>query len=359
MSNFIYTPASAAQPNTLIRRQLPLFKTANPTGEGTSTERFPTLMRTIFIERVERQCSIYVGTGKQYFLGDFSLGQRQVFHIPTGVDEVTVEWIDFAEILNRIPIPEPYEQPDPPFLTVWVSDGIVDYNSFPDDGQSAKVVRPQTVWTNDDRQMTEGTRRALSPNRYGLVVQNDAQPHRIATVFAAAGVTLVGALWLPDTANVLLKLHKLDVTISSTSAAAVIMFTLRALTGDDTNWNAGHILSGFLGTNFVDSSAQWNTTFNPGNPPTPLGQEISAIMYRLGITGAGTTDTPPLALPWQTLYDDSVPDGLGPGEISPQGGVRGFGLYLDSDNPTTITWIARMFFSEYGAKTLPFTGAQT
>lgn len=346
----IYAPPQST-PSLWDRRRVLLYDPGDIPAAGNTTLRLTTPAAALYVERVQRVCTISAGPSQSVELGRFYPGMRKTIVFPTPIDEIYIEWPSATDELQMVPRPglstsqSSFDIYDTPVLDLWLSSVPIYQDESYDPRRVIALVQPYHRWRDDDQMAAPGTGRALLRGGYGdswlAVFRRATQPYRLS-VNHVGGDRIAGAtLWHDANSVLTAQLRRVEVQIVSFSAVAEVVIDLAVLT--QTRPTGGGVISAV--NTFGQSGSETECRFTPSGGITEPGLIYATILTNTGITGAANTANPPLIAPWLTLYDDSVPDAMAPPELR-AGVARGWAIMTQSDVANTIRYIARVWFTE-------------
>lgn len=355
--------AGNSQPSLWEARRTNLFTDASAVYlPGEAVERTPIPIDTMFINRVDRTCSIYVGAGKRTLIGEFYPHTKMVIQMPSNVTEYTVVWegTDFAAFADS-------EQVGTPILEIWLSSSPIFHAASYDPGPrisdayqpnapnynrttiviaDVPLASPTVAaipFLNDSRPGNFGgftgagnfTYRLIPTDMAGAVGivskydanDNEAYPGTAragfrtysATTAAQYSATFSGrralfSLW-NNASDRTARLRSLDLQIIRQSAATPITFTLEKMSSESTGGASITAQQHAETLNWPVSASALVTR----NAPTALGASsgaYSTVGINNGITGAVSVINPAPIPTIINVYRDDYPDGVMPIELS-------------------------------------------
>lgn len=377
--------AGNAQPSLWEARRTNLFTDASAVYlPGEAVERTPIPIDTMFINRVDRTCSIYVGAGKRTLIGEFTPRTKMVIQMPSNVTEYTVVWegTDFPAFADS-------EQVGTPILEIWLSSSPIFHAASYDPGprlsdayqpnapnynrttvtiSDVPLASPTVAaipFLNDSRPGSFGgftgagnfTYRLIPSDMAGAVGivskydanDNEAYPGTAragfrtysATTAAQSSATFstrraIFSLWNPASDRTV-RLRSLDLQIIGQNAATPITFVLERMTTESTGGATITSVQHAETLNFPASAS----TLTARNAPTATGTSggaYSTVGINNGVTGAVSAVNPPPIATVIPVYRDDYPDGVMPIEL-PRFLNSGVALTATPGANVTLTYV--------------------
>lgn len=384
----IYGPGNYS-PSLWDVRKTPLYNDpANPWQSGENIERTTLPIATMYVNRIERTCRLYVGSGKRYLVGELRPGTRFVLQMPSGIDEYTFEWSgpDFAAFADSeetgSPVAElwlssepffmsagydpgrrvssvyqpaspglnasdisfqqlPLEAPFTASLPILASTASVPGFSNAGDATGFAVPTPKIAASMPfAKYFQNGDTAYPGFSRAGFRTYAASSAGIVSATFGAGTPRALLSLWKGVSANRKAKLHHVSVQILSSSAATELTLTLDAMSTQSTGGATVSSQQTAINTAIPTSTALTEAR----QFATTLGTSAGRIATRgmiLGVTGAASVVNPPPVSELITLWGDTFPDSV----MSPEMEAftdYGFAVVLTSSVSSTIrcTWNA-------------------
>lgn len=385
-------------------RTTDLYDAATPYASGSAVERTPLPITGMYVNRVERECTLYIGSGRRYKIAVLNPGMRMSIAMPSNVNEYELVWtgtnspsniaydatlqpsceiwtssqqIFYSESFNPGPrfasLYQPLQHSANPALIVYeeMPYSATSVLSFPmltssqqgsdpsyyaqgnQMGPSvfAEIVAAQGLYSKYravDLTLNPGMMRSNASYSYAIPFRRAATPRQWSVALLAAATRDVATLYLPAGSTRYMRLHRIEVQILSASAATdieVVLVQTSTIPTGGTSAASQQLARSWTGAAGSTSTAQTLGRLTPTGGST-YGNIYSGFAMSVGITGAASVINPPPIAQMMSLYEDSFPDSVSPLELTADSGLC---VRIESTNAATITGYCRAIFTEYDA----------
>lgn len=334
----IYGPPQTSESLWDARRVNLFNELGNPAGAGTQTVRFSNNFQTLYIERVERLCHIFVGAGRKFDLGEFFYGTRKTITLPSPVDELVVEWGDANDVNNVVPIPfgtsPGSQQFTDPILDIWTSSKVIYFEEAYNPNTVLQSTMDFTLWDSSFTIADRGSSRALLSTSYAVVFRRSTRPYRLSLAHVGNDRLQAATIWHGSdeaTGSRTVRLRRIEVLPYEMTAVGDVVIDLVFIVSEPSGGVA------LTETPLVGGVAESVSRVQPSTPGVESGL-ISSVALR---SGASFFD----ARGWITLYDDTFPDAMHPPQLT-RNVAGGFAVITDSDVAQSVRLFVRAWFTE-------------
>lgn len=336
----IYNP-DITHKNLWDRYRVNLFvDQANASDAGNQTIRTTNQFQTVYIERCERLCHVWAGTGKQFDLGEFYYGMRKTINLPTAVDELFIEWADQSLNQNIVVIPfgtAPQVGLFPlPIIDLWTSSSVVYFEESYDPRSVLTATRDYTVWDPSYSAADPGSSRALLFTTYAAVFRRSTRPYRMSNLHVGNDRQMIAAFWRAAAApnlSRIVRLRRVEIQLYETTAVGDVVIDLMRISTEPTG---GALFTPELMVPGV-IAPETDCRVMPTAGGAEVGRPLSTIALRSGVQFYDPN--------WITLYDDTFPDATHPPQLT-RNQVGGWAVITDSDVAQSVRLFVRAWFTE-------------
>lgn len=187
--------------------------------------------------------------------------------------------------------------------------------------------------------------RARKVPTYRAVFRGTTRPYFLSNAFTANTRKQYATIHHAAAATKTVRLRRVQVAVTSNSVAANPRIDLVRITTAPATANPAITPSR---ADSSDATAEATLMGLPTTAGTEEAQVYSSLLMTLGVTGAGSTVSPPPAAPWLDLLDGSAFDDEAKLPTIRAGVLEGWAVVIDADAATTITANVRVEFTEEG-----------